>query len=357
MNIIQYINSIDVARHLERIGYEFSAPDAAFIIWQSHKVSLAEKHRAWQDLIDTTPDCPVESRYAPQESLHSFLKSYMDMENRLLEQFFKQVDGYSYRYRFLLTHKDDEWKDSEYKYPDYESCYAAWLKDFSDTRFHCKIIKEKIFDSHENRNTMKLHLYRNDIVMGIQALYLSDDDEQLTRVFDGMWLNIPTPFEKGDVLISPYGPYGGSFHYDNGSYPFALTHICNWDEHPRYTDNSDMTASGYFINDDGSVYHECMHNYLDCEYYRGTFDGVRRTLNLISKFLKDEIDIGLCVNAYHIILNEENANRATQCLGYTKQGLDLAGLSKSTNYPMPENPHSKYKKPKYTVDTFVDTNT
>ena len=44
MNIIKYINSIDVAQHLDHIGYKFTATEAAFLIWQSHKVSLAEKH-------------------------------------------------------------------------------------------------------------------------------------------------------------------------------------------------------------------------------------------------------------------------------------------------------------------------
>ena len=350
MNVTKYINSIDVARHLERIGYKFSAPEAAFLIWQSHKVSLAEKHRAWLELIETTADCPIESRWEPQKSLHGFLKAYMDMQNRQLARFYKPNDEYIYRYRYLMTHSDDRWVDEEFRYTDYESCYAAWLREFEGTRFHCEIIRERIFSSRGRGDSMVLHLYSNDIVMNIQAFNLSDEDSKTNQVFDGMWLNIPTPFEKGDVLVSPYGHCGGTFSYDNCQNPFVLTHICNCDEHPRYTDSSDMTASGYFLDDDGRLYHECIHNYLNCEYYRDKFDGVRRTLNLISKFLKGEIDIGLCVNAYHIILSEEDAKFNTQCLCYTKEGLELAGLSKSTTYPTPENVHAKDLKPKYTVE-------
>ncbi len=45
-----------------------------------------------------------------------------------------------------------------------------------------------------------------------------------------------------------------------------------------------MTAHGYFQWDDGSVYWECMHHYLDLEYYREEPQGIRRILKAFSSF-------------------------------------------------------------------------
>lgn len=75
MNISRYINSKDIRRYLEKIGYEFSSLEAAWLIYQCHSAAPEKKHDAWRELIQTIPDCPMERRpnTDPHDSLHHFL--------------------------------------------------------------------------------------------------------------------------------------------------------------------------------------------------------------------------------------------------------------------------------------------
>ena len=97
--------------------------------------------------------------------------------------------------------------------------------------------------------------------------------------------------------------------------------------HRKNGDSTDMTAHGYFQNEDGSVYWECMHYYLDLEYYREEPQGIRRILQAFSVFEKEEIGSDLLAIAYHTIMEEEQMKREKKQLScFTDEGLRLAGL-------------------------------
>lgn len=88
-----------------------------------------------------------------------------------------------------------------------------------------------------------------------------------------------------------------------------------------------MTAHGYFQNEDGSVYYECMHHYLDLEYCREEPQGTRRVLTAFSSFERGEIDGELLSIAYHVLLGEERLRREREKLSrFTDEGLRLAGV-------------------------------
>ena len=348
MEIIKYINSIDIARHLQSINYQFSSLEAAFLIWQSHKISLEAKHNAWKELIHTMSDCIVPSRSDEKKRLHSCLEKYIDLQNRLLKQFMENSADYIYHYRFLLTHSDNEWREDKVYYPDYQSCLEAYNQEFVDSRFHCEIIRERT--RGDRKDTMILHIYNGRVIMGIKAFDLTENDDEIDRFFEEFWIDIPTPFKKGDVLVSPYGPYGGTFCYDNCKNPFVLTYICNWENKRRFYDCTDMTANGYFM--DKTLFAECIHNYLDLEYYRGQFQGRLRTLAALSNYMKSKIDICLLLNAYHIIQNEEYLKEVKLYQSYTKEGKQLAGINNSQIEDLsqlPQNPFFDDPKPKYTI--------
>ena len=98
IDITTFLNSKDIAEHWKKIGFLCTPVQAAYIIWQSHEKSLQEKHEAWKELMETTPDCPfAEGRRkehlkhnipeALTDSLHAFLKAYMALEDKTLERF------------------------------------------------------------------------------------------------------------------------------------------------------------------------------------------------------------------------------------------------------------------------------
>lgn len=83
MVIFRFINSKDIRKHLRDIGYEFNSLEAAWLIYQCHDATIDEKHKAWNELIEKMPDCPIAERLntEPQDSLHAFLRQYMELES------------------------------------------------------------------------------------------------------------------------------------------------------------------------------------------------------------------------------------------------------------------------------------
>ncbi len=70
-------------------------------------------------------------------------------------------------------------------------------------------------------------------------------------------------------------------------------------------DTSDMVVIGYFLREDGSFYSEWTGNYMDLEYYRGSFTGVKRVCKALSGFIKGEMSIGHFTDAHRVFFLEK----------------------------------------------------
>ena len=131
MNIFRFINSKDIREHLRKLDYQFNSLETAWLIYQCREATIEEKHKAWEELIETMPDCEILKRFntAPQPSLHDFLKKFMELEDRFVTQFLEDNHGdtyaddkpYVYQFEFLYPDGSKmEWhtpfsKVSEYK--------------------------------------------------------------------------------------------------------------------------------------------------------------------------------------------------------------------------------------------------
>ena len=80
MNVYRFINSKDIRAHLQSLRYDFTLPEAAFLVWQCATAPLSEKHAAWRELIKTMPDCRMERRrnMCEIQSMHGFLQEYIE---------------------------------------------------------------------------------------------------------------------------------------------------------------------------------------------------------------------------------------------------------------------------------------
>lgn len=58
-SIYEFINSRDVRKYLLEINYQFTTPEAAFVVYWSKK-PVKDKIRAWEEIIRTMPDCVVQ---------------------------------------------------------------------------------------------------------------------------------------------------------------------------------------------------------------------------------------------------------------------------------------------------------
>lgn len=130
MDIFRFLNSKDIREHLKRLGYSFTAPEAAFLVWQCRGVTLKEKMAAWREIIRTMPDCSMEERLNMDEmpSIHGFLEQYITLMERLLENFYCEVHAV-YSYSGSYQDGSDFAEEYDHLYPDIVSCVAGFLND------------------------------------------------------------------------------------------------------------------------------------------------------------------------------------------------------------------------------------
>ncbi len=85
MNVYRFINSKDIRNYLKEINYAFTSVEMAWLVYQCFDATEKEKHGAWNEIINTMPDCSVEVREGYDvdgyDSLHKVLNAYMENDN------------------------------------------------------------------------------------------------------------------------------------------------------------------------------------------------------------------------------------------------------------------------------------
>ena len=108
MNIYDYFNSRDIAEHCRNIKYKFTATETAYLVWHSNHHTLADKHHAWQEIIETLPDETFRSNWDfDHHTLHSFLQTYMRLQNEFVKDFCTTKEAYIYTYATKRKYEDD----------------------------------------------------------------------------------------------------------------------------------------------------------------------------------------------------------------------------------------------------------
>lgn len=318
--IYDYINSKAIREHCKAIGHEFNAMESAFLIYQSKNHTLQEKHLAWEHIIQTMDDTRIAERlncpYIP--SLHGFLRKYMDIQKAVLDRFFAKEAGYIYSFAPLLRseyYADGQYHGYEYDdmdnlrvYGEYGAGLAAEMNRLDEN-----------LDESERQLLLGFSVTRTRILTG------PEDEEENIRVtvdergrvlqldegsrygmirenfdllfaFEGMWIDIPTPFKKGDIVFIDREKEGFPVT------PFVMSDLCTdreteadkriYDRLAKQGDISDMTVGGYWLSGDGKyVYREVEHSYQDMEYYRGPAGGRQgEILYHISLYLRGKMD-------------------------------------------------------------------
>ena len=348
-----FLNSKDIADYWYKIGRNsYCTPlQSAYIIYKSRDKTLKEKHEAWKELMETTPDCSVaegsrEERMglpdALSSSLHAFLKAYMALEERLYGDLIYRGDHACAVYFYRTYYKGDrDWHEDRRIFRMHDDCLRAAKEDDPDL-LYIKITKQWI-DSEERVDA----LMRGDgTLLSFDAEGLPEADSRLFQAFEWLWFDLPTPFRRGDIVVSPHSFFG---YRVGGEEPFVLTSLSSWGEEEMLqngydakeaeyalkrlsrqresADGTDMTAHGYFQLEDGTVWAECMHDYLDLAYYREEPTGIRRILKLFSAFEKGEIDAELLAKGYHILLTETELEQKREALDcFLDETLKKAGL-------------------------------
>lgn len=333
MDILRFVNSKAIRNHLADIHYQFDSLEAAWLIYQCRDATIKEKHKAWTELIKTMPDCPIPERRntVPQESLHAFLRKYMDLEDRCVREFYEDHHGDSYGepkpcvYRFRDVYDDGSSDDWDAVFSRFDAVYETNPEPDDDV-VEIECIKNRI---DQPDPVARVRLTPNFELLSLDSGIVEKKEESdvFYGVFEGLWFDFPTPFKKGDIVWDPYTPIG----YKEGAFVIDEINIaCYSDrikEHIRKDgDTTDMIARGFFLTEEG-IYHDVMIQYMDLEYYEEELKDFNRVLIPLSNYLKGKIDESIYARAYHQILSESWANTCRP-RDITKEGMILAGLER-----------------------------
>ena len=145
MNILNYINSKDIREHLKTINYEFNSLETAWLIYQCAGFTIKDRHAAWQELVKTMPDCKIEERMntTAHNSLHDYLRKYIDYEENILAEFFASTENWLYTVEWF---EQGSWFSNDKFYKTFEKAQNELLEEFKEweVKYDYRITKQKI---------------------------------------------------------------------------------------------------------------------------------------------------------------------------------------------------------------------
>ena len=351
MNYYRFLDSRDIHRHLEEMEYPLSTPEAAYLVWQCRGATLEEKFAAWEEIIQTMPDCTFagygkfnfktkQLNPAPVYGLHDFLRQYIQRQKELLNAFTKEGDG-----TYTLEKREGPWMGGEINDWFYSDCrygsYADLLEDIKaehDSAFFNRMRATKVTNrgSRGKRDPMS-RIFTLDYDMDARPLrfvYLKDfrhraqRPDDLEKLFSKLEVHIPAPFRRGDILWDPSEEPG--IPYEEDSTLFVLDYIPNWNEEEQAANGfvpgekfyqrkgerekyessmqdppRDYGAYGVTVAA-GSQLHQAYDGfacYLDLETYDGPLEGTFAALQPISQYLKGNLSEDLFLNSVLTLLH------------------------------------------------------
>jgi hypothetical protein len=307
MNIFNYIKSSDIAAHCEKINHVFNPVEMAVIIDTSGK-TIKEKHAAWRELISEYPDMPVHGscNFDEQESLHTYLQELMTWQEKAIEKFCASGENIVFR----PVCDDDEGGISR----TYERANTELLNkwDWEEDKVEWASIRKEIIDGDGNCCGEA----RVDSSGEILSFWIdSDGEEEKPDTFDMIYIDLPVPFEAGDIVtiknnepvVIQWLPHTGENYKDFVS--------------GKNGDGSDMAVSVYHIGDyisKGSHLYidQHPHSVWDIKYFRGELKGLHRFLKYLSQFIKrKDTDLAWLITVFQKFKAEADSEDYNELFG------------------------------------------
>lgn len=331
MDIYNLINSKAISEHCRKIKHQFNTEELAVLIYRNKKMDVDEKIAAYKELIADYPDMEVIERINCKH--YDSVKEMIKGEINRLEKLYKELieDSENAIYSWVEFNKSTQrWsysnliENSKKTYKEIQKNVSDYINEYDDTLSYR--ITKKYFGKKEKI------IYAKYSVINKQSKLINitgSEDEDNYLDINNIFLNIPTPFKKGDILISNDNSMR---NYGDYSKIFVLEYLCTWKEGLKEylaegnCDSSDMIAYAYYLYGENSTKFvlDVKWDYDSFEYYDGKLEGNNRILKDISSFLKGEIGLELFVHAYDAYKAE---NMRILPDFYTDEGLKLAGFS------------------------------
>ncbi len=325
MNEYELINSKTIADYCKKIKHKFNTEELAVLIYRNTKMDIFEKIEKYKELIKNYPDMKVIERCNCNhyDSVKELIQTEIDRLEKLYNDFTKNDENSIYNWNeYNKSTKQmgyDALDNTEKTYKKIYNKITDYINEFDDTIYFTickKIINEKDRVIYANYNVI-------DKKPKLIRIYERGED---FLDIDSIFINIPTPFKRGDILVSK-----DEIECTDTDI-FVLDYLCTWRDgleaflaRGNY-DSTDMLGYGYYLcNEDSPKFiRDEKWNYDRFEYYKGELKGNTRILKAVSSLIKDEIDIELFTSAYDIYKKESE----DISIGiFTDEGLKLAGFT------------------------------
>lgn len=326
MDIYSLINSKAISEHCRKIAHRFTPLEKAYLVNDNETMTIAQKHEAFREILREDGDTEVTERpWTPHfDSLREFLEAYMDAQNKCLDRFYRNEPNCVYSFSVWYA-SDKEYCEDSRLFPDWNSCYKAVLFDIDDLAEGYKnsgidvspvdIRVKKTWlttGDEEHPRYLTICITRKNEPMEIWERngVATEQEQDVLSAFEGLWPEIPTPFQKGDILVT-------RDRRGKENDPFVLDWLPYWEEDGKYTkivnymrehgDRSDLCTSVYGQSEDGTVWRDHGPNYLALEYCRSELHGAKRFLIALSSYIKGELSLELLLRSYDVFKNEWRA--------------------------------------------------
>lgn len=285
MDIYNFINSKDIYRYLRSINYEFSPLECAWLIWQSRRATVNDRHEAWSDIINTMPDCEIPNY---KDSLHTFLRNLISVEKNAIQRFFEKTEDSIYT--GLVTTIDGAGGFDTTAFLLLEDCISNLNNLMDSDVLYYNITKSKLEDG----------AYQDNIIVHLDAksnaAYIRLDNFE--NAFDKVTLKFPLPFKKGDILKRTSVGIPGLYLPD---YTEKLVYLYYADDEGSERDGGydEMTVTGYFWRYD-RLSLDSYACYMDYEIADAVDEIEDSLLVLTSSFLKKRMNPVEYAENYHL---------------------------------------------------------
>ena len=327
------INSNAISNYCRKIKYQFNTEELAVLVYRSNKIDIFEKISKYKDLINNYPDMEVIERINCKhyDSVRTMIKNEINRLTKLHEDLIKENERCAYIwYEYNKTTKREDsspyhiFKNLKGTYKDVYEDVTNYVNEYDDT-ISLTIIK-KFFGEKERIIFSKYNVINKKITL--VNIYEGEDKDDYLDI-NNIYVYMPTPFKKGDILISE-NPQMRNYG-DNGDI-FVLDYLSTWRENIKEylakgnSDSSDMVGYGYYLYEDEARFtYDNKWDYDSFEFYNGKLEGNNRILKAISSYLKGEIDMELLIHAYDVFKIESIKKGMPDF--YTNEGLKKAGFT------------------------------
>lgn len=351
MDIYNFINSKAISAYCREIAHQFTPIEMAYLVHENDSINVKQKHEAYNEIIADYPDMEVAERpWIPYfNSLHTFLQIYAETENRYLSVFYNEESNCVYSYKVQYSGDDNYCEDGRL-FLDFKTCYSALKIDIDDMIESYKMYDHEIVplsivvrkqwlntDEYGQGKYMSIAIdYDNNPIQIIDTpTDIIAEDNEILLAFDALWIEVPTPFKKGDILVT-------RSKRPSDNQPFVLEWIPYWEEDERTAsivdylrkngDISDFATSIYGQDKDGTTWSDHGPCYLEMEYYEKELTGPQKFLIAVSNHIKGELPLELLIRSYDIFKSEYRANSERYFTsGFRKDLLAKAGLIDESN--------------------------